>query len=149
MIYEYVLVFLGAAIPWLEIGLVVPVGIVAGLSPVWVMIVAFTGNLSTIIALIIGFEKVKVWYLKRQKRKKRPSSKRSERAKRSWRKYGIPGLAFLGPILTGTHIAVFIGLLLGAPKKPMLIWMTISIALWVLIFGIVTALGFDFFTKNI
>jgi predicted membrane-bound mannosyltransferase len=34
---EYLLVFLGAAIPWLEIAIVVPLGIIAGLSPIWVM----------------------------------------------------------------------------------------------------------------
>ena len=55
---EYLLVFLGGAIPWLEIALVVPLGIVSGLSPVGVMIAAFTGNLLTVLFVIFGFEKV-------------------------------------------------------------------------------------------
>ncbi|MBO1912279.1 hypothetical protein J4G37_46725, partial [Microvirga sp. 3-52] len=63
-------------------------------------------------------------------------------------KYGMPGVALLGPIVIGTHIAAFIGLLFGANKKNATVWMTISIALWSLVFGIATALGFDLFTRN-
>ncbi|MGK7377960.1 small multi-drug export protein [Planococcus sp. 1R117A] len=149
MIYEYFLVFLGAAIPWLEIALVIPLGIVWGLSPFWVMVMAFVGNMLTVLALIIGFDKFKVWYLKRQAEKGKAHSKKNERAKRIWNKYGLPGLALLGPILIGTHIAAFIGMTLGATKKNTTLWLTISIAVWTLFFGLATAFGFDFFTKNL
>lgn len=149
MIYEYFLVFLGAAIPWLEIALVIPLGIVAGLSPLWVMVMAFVGNMVTVLALIIGFDKFKIWYTKRQVAKGKPVNKKSERAKRIWNKYGLPGLALLGPILIGTHIAAFIGMTLGATKKNTTLWLTISIGLWTLFFGIATALGFDFFTREL
>lgn len=149
MIYEYFLVFLGAAIPWLEIALVIPLGIVAGLSPFWVMVMAFVGNMLTVLALIIGFDKFKDWYTKRQEAKGKTVNKKSERAKRIWNKWGLPGLALLGPILIGTHIAAFIGMTLGATKKNTTIWLTISIGLWTLFFGIATALGFDFFTRAV
>lgn len=149
MIYEYFLVFLGAAIPWLEIALVIPLGIVAGLSPLWVMVMAFVGNMATVLALIIGFDKFKIWYTKRQEAKGKPVNKKSERAKKIWNKYGLPGLALLGPILIGTHIAAFIGMTLGATKKNTTLWLTISIGLWTLFFGIATVLGFDFFTREL
>ncbi|MBM4765191.1 small multi-drug export protein [Bacillus sp. B15-48] len=145
MLLEYALVFLGAAIPWFEIGLVIPLGIIMGLSPFWVMFLAFIGNLSTVIPLILAFAKVQDWYANRQEKKGEASSKRSERAKKVWNKYGLPGLAFLGPILTGIHIATFIGMSLGASKRWTFIWMTASLALWTLIFGVVTMLGFDLF----
>lgn len=149
MIYEYFLVFLGAAIPWFEIALVIPLGVIWGLSPFWVMLLAFIGNMVTVLALIIGFDKFKDWHNKRQEAKGKMQNKRSERAKRIWNKYGLPGLAMLGLILIGTHIAAFIGMTLGATKKNTTIWLTISIALWTLAFGILTALGFDFFTREI
>lgn len=149
MIYEYFLVFLGAAIPWFEIALVIPLGIVWGLSPVWVMVVAFVGNMLTVLALIIGFDRFQLWYNKRQEAKGKTVSKKSERAKQIWNKYGLPGLAMLGPILIGTHIAAFIGMTLGATKKNTTVWLTISIAVWSLAFGVLTAFGFDFFTKEI
>lgn len=149
MIYEYFLVFLGAAIPWFEIALVIPLGIIWGLSPFWVMVVAFIGNMLTVLALIISFDRFKDWYNKRQEAKGKTQNKKSERAKRIWNKYGLPGLAMLGPILIGTHIAAFIGMTLGATKRNTTIWLTISIAVWTLAFGILTALGFDFFTREL
>lgn len=148
MMVEYFLVFLGAAIPWLEIALVIPVGILRGLSPFWVMTLAFVGNMLTVLILIIAFQKVKEWMEARKKKDGTGESKRTERGKRIWNKYGMPGLALLGPILIGTHIAAFIGLLFGASKVNTTIWMTISIALWTIVFGIATAMGFDFFVKN-
>lgn len=149
MIYEYILVFLGAAIPWLEIALVIPLGIIWGLSPFWVMVLAFVGNMATVLPLIIGFDRFRDWYTKRQEAKGKPENKKSERAKRIWNKYGLPGLAMLGPILIGTHIAAFIGMTLGATKRNTTVWLTISIAVWTLAFGILTALGFDFFTREL
>ena len=145
---EYFLVFLGAAIPWFEIALVIPVGIISGLSPFWVMLLAFVGNMLTVLLLIIAFQKVKVWMESRKRKDGKEDSKRTERGKRIWNKYGMPGLALLGPILIGTHIAAFIGLLFGASKLNTTIWMTISIALWTLVFGIATAMGFDFFIRS-
>lgn len=149
MIYEYLLVFLGAAIPWFEIALVIPLGIIWGLSPFWVMVVAFVGNMLTVLALIIGFDRFQDWYNKRQEAKGKTQNKKSERAKRIWNKYGLPGLALLGPILIGTHIAAFIGMTLGATKRNTTVWLTISIAVWTLAFGILTALGFDFFSSDL
>ena len=147
--WEYFLVFLGAAIPWLEIALVIPLGIVSGLSPFWVIVLAFVGNMLTVVMLIIGFDKFKVWWNKRQEAKGKTKSKRSDRAKKIWNIYGLPGLALLGPILIGTHIAAFIGMTLGADKKWTAVWLSVSIALWSLVFGILTALGFDFFVREI
>ena len=146
--FEYFLVFLGAAIPWLEIALVIPVGIVSGLSPVWVILTAIVGNLLTVLVVIVGFEKVKEWMESRNRKKRKVESKRTERGKRIWNKYGMPGVALLGPVVIGTHIAAFIGLLFGANKTNVTVWMTISIVLWSLVFGIATALGFDLFTRN-
>ena len=75
-------------------------------------------------------------------------SKQTERGEWIWNKYSMPGLAQLGQIVIGTHIAAFIGLLFGASKVNTTIWMTISITLWTLVFSVATAMGFYFFVKN-
>ncbi|WP_285867526.1 small multi-drug export protein [Mesobacillus maritimus] len=147
VIYEYFLVFLGAAIPWFEIALVIPLGIVAGLSPFWVMVLAFVGNISTVIPIVYAYEKVKQWLDKRRNKQRKEPSKRNERAKKIWNKYGLPGLALLGPILIGIHIATFIGMSLGAKKNWVLVWMIASLAIWTLVFGFATILGFDLFLR--
>lgn len=146
--FEYVLVFLGAAIPWLEMALVIPLGIIGGLNPITVSIVAIVGNLLTVLLLIIGFEKFQQWLAKRREGKEQAASKRSQRAKELWRKYGLPGMLMLGPILIGTHVAAFIALVLGGSKQQTTLWSVISIVAWAIAFAVVTALGFDFFVRS-
>jgi len=146
ILYQYLLVFLGAAIPWLEVLIVVPLGIVWGLSPVIVMIVGFLGNIITVIPVIFMFDKIRKWYIRRRE-KQGKTSKRNTRAVEIFKKYGVIGSALLGPLLTGTHIAAFIGMSMGASKKRMMNWMSISIASWVALVGILTSLGFDLFVQ--
>src|SRR5690625_5706380 len=109
ILYQYLLVFLGAAIPWLEVLIVVPLGIVWVLYPVIVMIVGFLGNIITVIPVIFMFDKIRNWYTRR-KEKQGKTSKRNTRAVELFKKYGVIGSALLGPLLTGTHIAAFIGM---------------------------------------
>lgn len=145
---EYFLVFLGAAIPWIEIMLVVPLGIIRGLSPIWVMLLSFAGNMMTVLLLIIGFKQVKEWLDRRNEKKGKGESKRQQRGQQIMNTYGLPVLALAGPILIGTHIAAFIGLVFGARKMNTAIWSAISIALWCTVFGVLTAMGSDFFVNR-
>ncbi|MCM3111158.1 small multi-drug export protein [Lederbergia lenta] len=135
ILWEYIVVFLLAATPWFEIAAVIPLGILRNLHPLLVVILAFIGNLSTIILVVYLFEKIKAFLVKKKGGIKE-NSKRQERAKKIWNKYGLPGLAMLGPILIGTHIAAFIGMSLGATKRWTLLWMTISLVFWSTVFGI-------------
>ncbi|PIC86633.1 DNA-binding protein [Sporosarcina sp. P20a] len=144
----YFLVFFGAAIPWIEIMIVVPLGIIRGLSPMWVIILSFAGNMATVLLLIVGFQHIKEWMARRKQKKGKRQSKRQQRAEQIMKTYGLPVLALAGPILIGTHIAAFIGLVLGAKKMNTAIWSAVSIALWCLVFGILTAMGFDFFVDR-
>ncbi|WP_025784048.1 small multi-drug export protein [Sporosarcina sp. D27] len=145
---EYILVFLGAAVPALEIAIVIPVGIVRGLSPFWVILLAFAGNMLTVLLLIILYQRIEHWYRSRKGESTEGESKRQLRGRKIMDRYGVAGLALAGPILIGTHIAAFFALLFGASKRKTIIWMAVSIALWSLIFGIVTAMGFTFFIKD-
>lgn len=147
MLVEYFLVFLGAAIPWLEMALVIPLGIVSGLEPITVTIVAIIGNLLTVLLLIVGFEKFQQWLAKRRGTPEMKPSKRTERAKQLWNKYGLPGMLLLGPILIGTHVAAFIALILGGSKRQTSLWSIISIVAWAIAFAALTALGFDLFVR--
>lgn len=144
LLVEYALLFLAAATPWLEIALVVPLGILRGLSPFWVMVTGFAGNLLTVFLLIVLFQKVKEYLAKRNEKKPGKEGKRQTRARNIWNKYGLPGLSLLGPILIGTHIAAFIAMSLGADKTRVLVWQIVSIALWTLAFGYAAIFGIDF-----
>lgn len=64
---SYLLVFILAAIPLLELVTVVPLAIIGGLPPVPVSIMGFLGNALTVILLIVFVDRVKVW-MKARKR---------------------------------------------------------------------------------
>src|SRR5690625_3203190 len=110
------------------------------------MIVSFLRNIITVITVIFMFDKIRNWYTRR-KEKQGKTSARNTRAIELFKKYGVIGSALLGPLLTGTHIAAFIGMSMGATKKRMMNWMSISIASWVALVGILTSLGFDLFVQ--
>lgn len=145
-LWEYTLVFILAAVPWIEIAAVIPLAIIRGLQPVLVILLAFVGNLSTIILLIYLFDQIKYFLTSRKKDNgDKKEDKRQERAKRIWNKYGLPGLALLGPVLTGIHIAAFIGLSLGATKTWTLLWTAISLLVWSIAFGVGAYYGVEMF----
>ncbi|QGG47709.1 small multi-drug export protein [Heliorestis convoluta] len=67
-VWEYILVFLLAAVPWIEIGVIIPLSILNGLNPLLVGLVAFFGNLTTVYLLIIFIEKYQQWHSSRKKK---------------------------------------------------------------------------------
>jgi len=133
-LWEYIVVFLLASVPWIEVAAAIPIAIIRGLNPVAVTIIGFAGNLTTTILVIYLFDPIKAFIL-RKKGEMKEGGKREERARKIWNKYGLPGLALLGPVLIGIHIAAFIGLTLGASKNWTLFWMTASLLVWSIVFG--------------
>ncbi|OEF97605.1 hypothetical protein BHF68_14705 [Desulfuribacillus alkaliarsenatis] len=58
-----------AAIPWVEIVLVIPLAIASGLNPYWVTLIAFIGNALPILIIIAAYEKWESWRAERKRRK--------------------------------------------------------------------------------
>ena len=72
-------------------------------------------------------------------------AKRRERIERVWKRYGIPGVALQAPLLTGPLLATLLALALGAPPRPLLLWMLASVVLWGAVLAGAAALGFSLF----
>lgn len=71
-------------------------------------------------------------------------SKKETRSRRIWERYGIPGLALLAPILVGTDIAAVLALTFGSTRTHVISWMTVSLAVWTVIFVVAAMYGFSF-----
>lgn len=127
----YSLIFVLAAIPLVEILVVIPLGVGLGFQPVAVAVAAFLGNLLPIYGIIVAHERVASYLEKR--RDNEPPSSRRQRAKRLWDKYGLPGLALASPIITGVHLAAVFALGIGSPRRSTALWMTASIAAWTVV----------------
>jgi uncharacterized membrane protein len=141
---QYVVLFLFAAAPWMDVSIIVPLGIVWGLPPIGVSIVAFSGNFLLILLLGIFFKKIDRWRKNRKQKKGiQNPTKKERRSREIWEKYGIPGLALVAPIFVGTDIAAIIALTLGSSKTRVVGWMTISLAVWTIVFAIGSVYGFS------
>ncbi|WP_078382212.1 small multi-drug export protein [Sutcliffiella halmapala] len=141
----YIIVFLLGATPFLEVVGVIPIGVAAGLPALPVTILAFLGNILTIWLLILLIDRVKLWLQRRKEKKgKEVSEKREKRAATIWKKYGLPGLAFVSPILIGSHLGVILAMSFGGTRKQITIWMTFSVIVWTVGMGIASHYGIDF-----
>ncbi|PRO66121.1 small multi-drug export protein [Alkalicoccus urumqiensis] len=150
LIWEYFVVFVMAAVPWLEILIVIPIAVGMGLDPWLTAVVSFVGNflpVAGIIYLLQYMEKT-TWYKKRQERKKQNAKKdRGARGRKVFQKYGLPGLALLGPAITGIHLAAVIALSFRAEKHATFWWMAVSLGIWTVVVTIGSVLGVGWITS--
>lgn len=143
----YLTVFALAATPWVEILVVIPFGIGVGLNPFGVALFSFAGNTVPIYLIVVGFERVNVWWARRKGSflvnpgDESWQSGRRARAMDVLRRYGVPGLALAGPILIGAHLAAVITLLVGAPRRRIIVWMTASLAAWTVAITVASYFG--------
>lgn len=145
LLVAYLTVALAAAVPWLEVLLVVPVGIVAGLSPVAVVVVAAAGNVASLVPVVLAGDRLRAWWRRRRRQPAEAATDhgRSARARRLTRRYGLPGVALLGPLLTGIHVAALAALAGGADRRATLVWASLGVVAWSAIAGVATAFGIE------
>jgi uncharacterized membrane protein len=144
--WSYLLVFLAAATPVLEVLVVIPAGILAGMPPVPTALVALAGNMSTVVLVAVAGDRLLDWWRERRPARDSQTSRRSQRARELARRWGVPGLAFLAPITTGTHIATVAALGTGSGARRVLRWMAAGLVVWAAVVAAATAGGLDIFT---
>ena len=121
-------IFIAGAIPWFEAIGVVPAGIIFGLDPVWTVVAAALGNIITIAVFAYAGGAIRERVLARREAKgKESKSDRFEKAQKAFDKYGIFGMAALGPILIGTQFAAAASVAAGV--KPFKVTVLISLAM--------------------
>jgi hypothetical protein len=141
--WPYFLVFVLSAVPMVEAIVMIPVGIFAGLSTSLVTVLAFMGNVLTLLLAILFIDRLKGWWARRKGGT--APSKRQQRAKHLWNKYGLPGFSILGPLLVGTHLTAVMGMAFGATQKQMTIWILLSLATWTIAVAVLSHYGVVFF----
>ena len=129
-----------AAAGALDVWVGIITGVALGLSP------ALSGAVS-IASAILGVALVVAFggRLRELIYHSRRLARRRERIERVWERYGIPGVALQAPLLTGPVLATLLALALGAPPRPLLLWMLASVVLWGAILTGAAAVGFSMF----
>lgn len=124
-------IFLAGAIPWMEAIAVVPSGIALGLDPLAVVIAAAIGNAITIFIFAYLGSAAREQIIKRRIAKgKAAESPKFEKALRAFDKYGIYGLAILGPVIIGTQFAAAAAVAAGVKPLRTSLLVTLSMVLW-------------------
>lgn len=124
-------IFLAGAIPWMEAIAVVPSGIALGLDPLAVMIAAAVGNALTIFLFAYLGSSIRERIIKRRIAKgKAAESPKFEKALKAFDKYGIYGLAILGPLIIGTQFAAAAAVAAGVKPLRTSLLVTLSMVLW-------------------
>ncbi len=118
----------------------IPVGLALGLPPVLSGVAATSGGLVGAVLVTVAGERLQHWLYSRGW-----LSKRRKRIERMWERYGILGVAFQAPMLTGAPLGTLVALSLGAPAKRLLFWMCVSLVLWGAVLTGAAALGFSIF----
>ena len=133
-------VFIAGATPWLEAVVVIPIGVAFGLSPLWTMVCALAGNASTIVLFAMLSEKIMASAARRRERKglSREPDARMERAKRIFIRYGVLGMAVVGPLIIGTQIAAAIAVSLGVSAWRSSTIVTLGAVVWGVATGLIS-----------
>jgi uncharacterized membrane protein len=147
-LWAYILVFVLAATPFFEAIAIVPIAVLGGLSIIPVILLALIGNLLTVYMVIIYVDRIKKWRKKKKGEKVEKKNKRKERAEKIWKKYGLPGLAIIGPFFVGSHLTALMSITLGGTKKGVAAWISASLVVWCIALAILAHLGFDFFNSS-
>ena len=127
---------LGAVDLWAGI----PLGLALGFPPVLSGIAATSGGLVGAVLATVAGER-----LQHRLYSRGWLSKWRKRIERVWERYGILGVAFQAPILTGAPLGTLAALRLGATAKRLLFWMCVSLVLWGALLTGAAALGFSIF----
>jgi len=124
-------IFIAGAIPWMEAIAVVPSGIILGLDPIATVIAAVLGNAITIFLFAYLGSTIRAKIVERRVAKgKTAESPKFEKALMAFDRYGIYGMAFLGPIIIGTQFAAAASVAAGVRPLRVSILITSSMILW-------------------
>jgi hypothetical protein len=112
---------------FVEIWFAVPTGLALGLPApfVWIMTIAGSMTSSTIVAYT--GDALRGWLIRRRGA---DWPKKDGRIFRVWVRYGVPGWGLASPLFMTPPMGTAVALMLGAPKRRLLIWMIGGIVLW-------------------
>lgn len=139
-------ILIGGAVPWLEAITVIPAGILLGLPPVAVVTVAIVGNLATVALASFAGERIRTRLLSGRDRRIRDGADRGPtRSERVMARFGLPGLAILGPLGLGTQLSAAVAVSLGVSGRRAFLWVGASTVGWSVLTALLVVWGVDAF----
>lgn len=136
-VWQWLLLVLAGAIPYVESYLGAAVGVVAGVNPGVAIVAAVLGNIASMVLLVVFAERIRRW----RKSDDKPLSSRQQKFRRSFDRYGVAGVSLLGQTLLPSQLTSMAMVAFGASKRAVIGWQTASIILWGAAFGVLAVFG--------
>ncbi|MFE5322979.1 small multi-drug export protein [Paenibacillus sp. NPDC056579] len=130
----------------LELWAAIPLGFTLKLNPVTTAVLSALGSMISAVIVIFFGTSLRNWLIRRFQSKK---GGRGGSMARIWDKYGIPGLGFLSPLLTGAPLGAAIGISFGAEPKKLFVWMATGIIFWSAVLTWAVAMGLTAFMPGL
>ncbi|GIN93876.1 hypothetical protein J22TS1_49270 [Siminovitchia terrae] len=148
VIYQYIAVFIIGFVPFLEAFVAVPIGILLDLPFILVVLVGATANWLSVMVLIVFSSFTRSLFSEREKNNSDHFIiRRFQKTKAYFNKYGVPGIALLGPIIGTNHIGALVCIIAKANKKNIILWQTVSIVIWAIGTGVLLIYGVDIYNN--
>ncbi|MCS4535780.1 small multi-drug export protein [Corynebacterium sp. HS2168-gen11] len=148
--------FLAGCVPFLESYFGAAFGVVIGIAPIIAIPAAILGNVISIVVIMTLGTQLQDRFRSRIQAeatdpaeghaRKRPT--KYQRFNARFQKYGIPGVAVLGQTVLPSQFTCIALLALGAKRSTVLTWMTVSSALWGIVYGALATTGITFITST-
>lgn len=124
------------AIPFIESYLGSFLGTIVGISPFLAVPAAVIGNIVCTFVLIALASRVRTAATRgRERTGDEQMTKRRKKVVTYLERFGVPGVALLGPLVVASQITAPTLIAVGARKSSVYLWTGISIALWGILFG--------------
>ncbi len=142
ILYSVIIIFI---VGIMELWLAVPLGFVFNLSPLSTAFFSALGSITAAVIVTFSGAELRSKFIKwRYGTNKGP---KRGRIYEIWKKYGVIGLGLLSPLFFGAPLGAALGIILGADKYPLLLWMILGIIIWSV--GLTTAVFLGFITLNV
>jgi len=111
-----------------ELWLAIPLGLILKLSPLITAVASALGSIAASVIVAYTGADLRSRFLKWRYRTDRDL--KESRIYKIWNNYGIIGLGLTSPLLFGSPLGTALGIVLGANRNRLLVWMSVGIVFW-------------------
>jgi hypothetical protein len=126
------------AVGFIEIWFAVPTGLALGLPAPVVWLMTATGAFGSVTLVAFGGDAIRYRLLHRGGREPAP---RKGRIYAIWLRYGVPGWGLASPLFMAPPMGTAVALILGAPRRALMLWMYAGVVLWTTILVAAALIG--------
>lgn len=111
-----------------ELWVAVPLGIALKLSPYATALFSALGAITAVLVVAFSGDGLRRRFLNWRYGSEEALNR--GRMYHIWNKYGIVGLGLLSPLFFGAPLGAALGIILGARRNRLILWMTLGIMIW-------------------